>query len=132
MAGELNGTDIAIAVDVVATPTDIGGVTTQSMTLNNELVPITNKSSASWREFIPTEGIQSIDISVECIFSSDAAFVAVKTLALSKAADTFTMVRGGDTLTGEFLVQNWSETHPDGAASTASFTVVSTGAITGL
>ena len=52
-SGTIDGVDVGLAVET--TPSggvfaDMGGITTNSMTINNGVIDITNKSSAGWRE----------------------------------------------------------------------------------
>lgn len=134
MAGELNGTGVGLALDVADNDTfvDIGGITTESFTLNNGAIDITNKSSASFREILGNEGLQSLDYTFEAVFSSDAAFLAVKTSALDKTIKDYQLVRGGDTLTFSGYIASYAETSPDNDKLTASVSIVSSGAIAGL
>lgn len=134
MAGELNGTDVGLAIDVAdnATFVDVGGITTNSFTLNNGAIDITNKSSASWRELLAGEGLQSVDISAEIVFNSDAAFVAMKTQALAKTLKDYQIARGAATLSGSFYITSWAESAPDNDKVTVSVSLQSSGAVTGL
>jgi TP901-1 family phage major tail protein len=134
MAGELNGTDVGVAIDATGGGTfaDIGGITTNSFTLNNGAIDITNKSSASWRELLAGEGLQSVDLTFECLFSSDAAFANVKTSALAKTILPYQIVRGSDTLQGSFMITSFAETSPDNDKVTASVSLQSSGPVTGL
>lgn len=134
MAGELNGTDVGVAIDITDTGTftDIGGITTNSFTLNNGAIDITNKSSASWRELLGGEGLQSVDLTVECLFSSDSAFEAMKTSALAKTIKDYQIARGSATLEGGFMITSWAESAPDNDKLTCSISLQSSGAITGV
>lgn len=134
MAGELNGTDVGVAIDVTDTGTftDIGGITTNSFTLNNGAIDITNKGSASWRELLGGEGLQSVDLTVECLFSSDTAFDAMKASALAKTIKDYQIVRGSATLEGGFMITSWAETSPDNDKLTCSVSLQSSGVVTGI
>lgn len=134
MAGELNGTDVGVAIDVAdnATFVDIGGITTNSFTLNNGTIDITNKSSASWRELLGGEGLQSVDLTIECVFSTDSAFAAMKASALAKTKKAYQVARGAETLEGDFVITSWAESAPDNDKLTVSISLQSTGAVTGL
>tara|TARA_R110000796_G_scaffold121137_2_gene235265 strand:- start:207 stop:605 length:399 start_codon:yes stop_codon:yes gene_type:complete len=132
MAGELNGTDVALAFDIGGTPTDVGGLVTNSFTLNNGAIDITNKSSASWRELLDGKGLQSAEISAEIIYSSDAAFAAMKTAALAKTLNTCEIARGASVLTGEFMITSYAETAPDNDKLSVSVSLMSSGPVTGL
>ena len=131
MAGELNGTNVLVAVET--TPgggifADIGGITTNSLTFNNGLIDITNKSSASFRELLAGEGLQSMDLSIECVFNTDANFAIMQAAALSKAALNYQIDRGGQIIDCACIIASWAENDK----YTVSISLQSTGAITGL
>lgn len=138
MAGELNGTDALIALDVAdnATFVAIGGLTTNGLTLNNTPIDITNKSTASWRTLLGDnttgEGLQSMTITGEMVFTTDSAFAAMKTMALQKTIKALEIDRGGETVTGSFMIASYAETAPDNDKVTCTVTFESSGAITGL
>ena len=138
MAGELNGTDCVIALDVAdnATFVAIGGLTTNGLTLNNTPIDITNKSTGSWRTLLGSnsagEGLQAMSITGEVVFNSDAAFVAMKQMALDKTIKALEIDRGGSAVTGDFMIASYAETSPDNDKVTATVTFESSGAITGL
>lgn len=132
--GAENGTDCVIAIDVADNGTfvSVGGLTTNGLTLNNTPIDITNKSSASWRELLGGEGLQSMDLTGEMVFNTDAGFAALKAAALSKALKEYEVDRGGQTVTGSFMVASWAETSADNDKITATVSLQSSGAITGL
>ena len=133
MAGELNGTDVGIAIETgPGAFTDVGGVTTNSFTLNNGAIDITNKSSNSWRELLGGEGLQSVDITFEVVFKSSTSFTAVRTQALAKTLVGYQIARGAVTLTGDFYITSYAETAPDNDKVTASISMQSSGAVTGI
>lgn len=133
MAGELNGTDVGVAIDTGAGSfTDIGGITTNSFTLNNGAIDITNKSSGSWRELLDGEGLQSVDMTIEVLFSSDTAFAAVKASASDQSLQSYQVARGTETLEGKFKVTSFAETSPDNDKLTASISLQSSGPVTGI
>lgn len=135
MAGELNGTDVALAVETTpggAIFADVGGLVTNSFTLNNGGIDITNKSSASWRSLLAGEGLQSAELSAECIFNDDANFAIMKTSALDKTILNYEIDRGGEAIAGAFMITSWAESAPDNDKLTVSISLMSSGPITGL
>jgi TP901-1 family phage major tail protein len=135
MSGELNGTAVALAVETVpagGTFLQVGGLLTNSFTLNNGSIDITNKSNSSWRNLLAGEGLQSVDISAELIFNSDANFTIVRAAAASKAALNYEIDRGGVTMTGAFYITSWAESAPDNDKLTVSVSMQSTGTVTGI
>jgi|TARA_R110002153_G_scaffold4163_2_gene19981 predicted secreted protein len=134
MAGELNGTDVGVALDSNGNGTfvDLGGIISNSFTLNNGAIDITNKSSASWRELLSGKGLQSAEISIECIFSSDLVFGQIKAISGTKEYKDFRIARGAAIINGEYMVSSFAETAPDNDKLTATFTLMSNGATTGI
>lgn len=133
MAGELYGTDINLAVETTpagGTFADIGGVTTQSLTMNAALVDITNKSSAGWRLLLAGKGLRTVDISASVVFSSDANFLIAKAGYESQALLNYQISRGGELITGAFKIASWSETQDDNGAIVVALTLNSSGEVT--
>lgn len=132
MAGEINGTDVGVAIDDAGTGTfaDIGGITTNSFTLNNGAIDITNKSSASFREIMDGEGLQSLDMNIEVIFSTDTAFQAMQDSAFAKSIKPYQTVRNSETIGFNGYITSFVETSPDNDKLTATVTIQSSGEIT--
>jgi len=126
--GAINGTTVVVAMgdgEVVEAFTAIGGQNSHSMTLNNAIIDVTNKSSASFRELLADEGTQSLDLSVELTFNSEATFTLLKAAASAKTADNYQIARGGEVIEGPFMIASWAETSPDGDKLTASVSLQS-------
>lgn len=132
-SGALNGTGIFVAMDS-AIPgisyTQIGGQNSHTLTLNNQTIDITNKSSSSFRELLPDEGLQSIDLSLELVFNSEVTFGELKTLAGSKGDASFQISRSTDDVEFVGMCSSWAETSPDNDKLTAAVTILSTDTIT--
>ena len=130
--GVLNGTDVKLAIDSAddQTFTDIGGLITYGFTLNNGAIDLTNKSSASFREIMDREGLQSLDLTAEVIFSSDAAFKAVKDAAFNKQIKDYQVARNGEVVACAAYITSFAETAPDNDKLTASISLQSSGPIT--
>ena len=121
--GAINGTSVVVAMEETpggATFAAIGGQNSHSMTINNAVIDITNKSSASFRELLAGEGTQSLDLSIELTFNSEATFDLLKAAASDKSANVFQIARGGQVIEGPFMIASWAETSPDGDKLTAS------------
>ena len=132
MAGELNGHDVGVAVNIGELYFSIGGVTENSFTLSNSPIDLTSKSTTEWRNLMPENGLQTVEISVSVIFSSDPIYGVIRDLARNKNKAPFQIARGGNLLQGAFYVNSYAETSPDNDKVTATFTLVSDGAVTGL
>ena len=131
-SGAQNGTGIFVTMDPAggSSYVQIGGQNSHTITLNNALIDITNKSSASFRELLPAEGTQSIDLSLELTFNSQVTFAALRTQAGDKSTSTFRIVMPGGNLDFTGMVASWVDTSPDGDKLTAAVTISSTDTFT--
>jgi predicted secreted protein len=130
-SGALNGTGVFVAMDTVVPGTTylmIGGQTSHSLTLNNNIIDITNKTSAQFRELLGGEGTQSIDLTLEMVFNSEVTFVSLRDLSFSKAIAAFEIDVGGILIQFEGMVASWADTSPDGDKLSSSVSIQSTGA----
>ena len=134
IAGALNGTNVVLAIETAIPDTyeAVGGLISNSTSGTNASIDITNKSSASWREILDGEGLQTMDISAECIFSTDANFALLKAAWLSKTITKFQIARGAEIIAGSFYVTAFNESSPDNDKVTASITMSSSGPVTGV
>ena len=126
--GAINGTSVLVAMEdtpASGTFTAIGGQSSSSMTMNNAIIDITNKSSASFRELLAGEGTQSLDLSIELVFNSDTTFESFRDVYSSQIAVLLQIARGGQVIEGPFLIASWAESSPDGAAQTVSVSLQS-------
>jgi predicted secreted protein len=128
-AGTIDGSDVGLAIETAVPDTyaDIGGITTNSMTINNGVIDTTNKGTAGWREIMDGAGLQSIDMTLECVFNSEANFILMRDANLSQTLTNYQYVRGGETITGSFKIASWAETSPDNDKLTASVSLQSAG-----
>ncbi len=135
LTGTINGTDVQLAVESApasGTFNAVGGLVTNSFTLNNGAIDVTNKSSASFREVMAGEGLQTLDLSAEVIFSTDANFAIVKASALAKTILSYQVARGAEVLTVDLYITSFVETSPDNDKHSASISFISSGAIVGI
>ena len=133
LAGAMNGTDVALAVEAVpegGTFGVIAGIVSNSTTFNNGAIDITNKSSASFREIMAGEGLQTLDISGEFVFSSDLNFEIMRTSYLEKSILLYRIPRGTEVLQFAAYITSWSESSPDNDKHTVSISMQSSGPIT--
>ena len=133
MAGEINGTDANLAVELIPAGgmfANVGGVMTNSTTFGNNPIDITNKSSASFRELLAGEGLQTLDITAEIVFNSDANFLLMKDSYLAKTILNYEIARGTDKLSFGAMIESWNETAPDNDKLTVSVSLQSHGPIT--
>ena len=85
----------------------IGSQVSHTETLTNNLLDITNKHGApGYRELLPSQGMQKIDYSVDCIFNTQAAFTYVRNLSSNKELAHFQVLRG-DVPSGVVPIEAW-------------------------
>ena len=135
LAGVLNGTDVALAVETTpggGTYAAVGGLVSNSFTANNGAIDLTNKSSASWRDIMASEGLQSVDLSAEIIFSTDTNFAIMKASASAKTILSYQIARGAAIVEGLFYITSWAEAAPDNDKVTVSVSLQSSEAVTGI
>lgn len=113
-----------------------GGVTVgdcreHGLTLNNELVDITNKSSNGYRTFLEGAGTKSIDITVSGVITSDAGFETLQGYALADSINAMAMQwADGDTLEGSFAIENFQVSGSYNNEQNFSMTLKSSGSWT--
>lgn len=130
MAGELNGTSVFVAMEDPQNAGQylaIGGQTSHTLTLNNNPIDITNKSSAQFRELLASQGLQSLDLSLELQYNSDASYLALRALANSKGQANFRIAVGSTNIDCAFQVASFGETSPDNDKLTNTVSLLSSG-----
>lgn len=130
MAGEQNGTDIFLALETSegsAVYTIVGGQTVYGLTLNNNLIDITNKSSASFQTFLEGEGTQGIQVTLDLIFSSDTLQALLRTYAAAKTFANFRINMPVGNLDFRAGIASLADNSPDGAALTTNISLQSSG-----
>lgn len=134
MAGEQNGTNVLVAIEDTDNPGQyliIGGQTSHTLTLNNNPIDITNKSSNSFRTLLEGEGLQSIDLSLELVYNSDVAYGRLRAAADTKESRNYRILIGSNTvLEGAFMIATFGETSPDNDKLTNSVSMQSSGQFT--
>lgn len=133
MAGEANGTKVFVAIEDTPasdTFTQIGGQMSHSLTLNNAAIDITTKDSNQFRELLDTEGLKSVDLSLELTYNSDSAYAQFKALAASGVITLMRITIGGVDFDCKYKVITWGETSPDGDKVTNSVSLQSSGSFT--
>lgn len=132
----LNGHNVGVAISNSSKLdpfVDIGGVTENSFTLNNTPIEIQSKTTGAWRKILNDKGLQSVDMNVTCVFNSDLGLRRLRNAAKEKENKyRFQIDRGGVLMEGEFYVQNYAESSPDNDKVTATFSLVSSGTVTGI
>lgn len=123
-----SGRDLTVGFGT-PTPVTLTGVRTKSVTVNNEMIDITNDDDNGWRDCLDEPGLKSVSISVEGVWVNDV----VRAIAMSATDNaTAATVTFSDTATlaGNWYVTNYAETGEYQGAVTFSATLESQGALT--
>jgi TP901-1 family phage major tail protein len=86
----------------------VAGLQTTTLSINNEVVDVTNKDSAGWKTLLAGAGVQSIQLSANGTAVSDATFATLQGYAQVQSINAFQMVYGnGDTVSGNFQISKF-------------------------
>ena len=125
------GSAVLIKTTVSGSLTTIGGLRSSSITLNDEMVDISNKDSSNNRTLLPNGGIQSMSISGSGVFTDSASEQQLRT---DFGASTFTaysfIVPDLGTFAGSFQITSLEFAGEYNGEATYSVTLESSGAIT--
>jgi len=125
------GSAVLIKTTVSGSLTTIGGLRSSSITLNDEMVDITNKDSSNNRTMLPQGGVQSMSISGSGVFTDSTAEQQLRT---DFGAATFTsysfIVPDLGTFAGTFQITSLEFAGEFNGEATYSVTLESSGAIT--
>jgi len=131
----LNGSDVFIRVfnQNADAWQIVGGQLTHSESLTNQPIDVTHKQNGNVREFMDGEGLRTLDLTLDVIFSTDVAFDYIKQSFVDKTIERYEIINGlsdeGDAGTVDFfssMVTAFAETSPDNDKTSASVTFTST------
>jgi len=125
------GSAVLIKIDISGTATTVGGLRSSTITLNEEMVDITNKDSANVRTLLPAAGVQSLTISGSGVFTDSTSEVAMRTaFGGSALQDMDFVIPDLGTYAGNFLCTSLEYAGEYNGEATYSMTYESGGAIT--
>jgi predicted secreted protein len=128
-AGIVNGTKVLFKVNTGSGFVVIEGESTHSMSFNREAIETTNKSSDQYRTYLDgDEGTKSIDVTVDSLYSDDAAYQFLRAKYFDGAIFPAERVIGSLTTTVSCKVTAMSDTADRNNAVSTSFTLNSSGA----
>ena len=129
MAAQL-GKALLLKKDISGTMTTIGGLRSTSMTLNDEMVDITNKDSSNKRTLLPQGGIQSLTISGSGVFTDSTSDQQLITSVGESVFNTYDFVIPDlGTYSGSFQVTSLEFAGEFNGEATYSVTLESSGTI---
>lgn len=110
--------------------TAIAGARSDSITINNEPIDITDKDDAGWRTMLADVGVRSIDCEVEGILT-DSTFLALAVGTASSLLEAYTLELDGiGDFTGNFYLASFAVTGEQADATTFTASLQSSGTIT--
>jgi predicted secreted protein len=110
--------------------TAIAGARSDSITINNEPIDITDKDDAGWRTMLADVGVRSIDCEVEGILT-DSTFLALAVGTASSLLEAYTLELDGiGDFTGNFYLASFAVTGEQADATTFTASIQSSGTIT--
>lgn len=126
------GSAVLIKQTISGTATTIGGLRSSSITINDEMVDVTNKDSSNNRTLLPQGGVFSMSISGSGVFTDSTAEQTFRSAALNASTfQTFTFVIPDlGTYSGAFQVTSLEYAGEYNGEATYTFSLESSGAIT--
>ncbi len=83
----------------------VAGMRTTQLSINGDVVVVTNKGSGGWRELLSGAGVRSVSVSGAGVFTGSAAETRLKTKALAGELDDCELsFESGERMQGKFLV----------------------------
>ena len=128
--GMINGTKSIFQIDTGSGFVTVCGESSHSLTLNNEFIEVTNKCSGEKRSLLPGEGQQSIDVSIDALYSDDAGLQFLRARAFDQAKFPAQQVLGSETIGMTMMCQNLADSTDLNSAATGSYSLLSTGDFT--
>lgn len=108
----------------------LGGIRSNSATLNNEAIDITNMDSSEYRTLLDGAGIRSMDISGSGVLENEAPISTVRTAFLAGTLTNFNLVETNGTWSGAFKITSFEISGEYNGAQTYSVSLQSSGTIT--
>jgi|TARA_R100000426_G_scaffold79964_2_gene57697 TP901-1 family phage major tail protein len=125
------GKALLLKIDISGTMTTVGGMRSTSMTLNDEAVDITNKDSGSFRELLPSGGIQSMTITASGVFTDSTAEQTLRSAYGTSSFKSYNVIVPDlGTYAGTFMIASLEYAGEYNGEATYSVTLESSGSIT--
>jgi len=133
------GSSFLLKENSTGTPATVSGLRSTSMTINGEMVDITDKESNAFvtsgndkaRTLLQGGGVRSLSISASGVFTDSSTEELVRGFAFDGAIQNYDLVFGnGDTIKGAFLVTSYERAGEFNGEETYSLTLESSNTIT--
>ena len=110
--------------------TSVAGARTDSLTINNEPIDITEKDDAGWRKYLADVGVRSIDAEVEGVLE-DSTLIAIAVGTASSLLAAYTLeIDGIGDFAGNFYLASFAITGEQADTVTFTASIQSSGTIT--
>lgn len=109
--------------------TPVVGARTDSVTINNEPLDVTDKDDAGWRTLLADAGLRSVSCSVEGVLKDDAIIAAAQAGSTLLIDAGVVAITGIATLSGDFHIQGVELGAEQSGVMTFTGTLESTGLI---
>ena len=125
------GSAVLIKATVSGSKVTVGGLRSSSITLNDEMVDITNKDSSNNRTLLPQGGIQSMTITGSGVFTDSTSEQQLRTSFGASAFIAYDFIIPDlGTYTGSFQITSLEFAGEYNGEATYSVTLESSGAVT--
>lgn len=108
----------------------IGGMRATSLSINNELVDVTNKNSNGWREILGGAGTRRVAVSGSGVFTDSASEAAFQGKVMTAAVSNYEILfESGDKFSGSFFAASLEFAGDHNGERTYSLRLESAGAV---
>ena len=109
----------------------VGGMRTTGLTINGEMVDVTDKDSDGWRELLANAGTRTVTISFAGVFKDTATEEQIKDAAFNQDLNDYRAeFEDGDFFSGAFQLTSLEYTGEHNGARQYSGTLESSGTVT--
>lgn len=117
-----------LRLGTVGSPTTVAGLKNTTLSLNNEMVDVTNKDSGGFRTLLQQAGTQAITITASGTAESAAGFETIQGYAFANSINTMNVIFGdGDTIEASFQITKFEIAGEYNGAQTFNITLESSG-----
>lgn len=133
------GSSFLLKENSTGTPATLSGLRSTSMTINGELVDITDKESNAFvtsgndkaRTLLQGGGVRSLSISASGVFTDSSTEELVRGFAFDGAIQNYDLIFGnGDAIKGAFLITSYERAGEFNGEETYSLTLESSNSVT--
>mgnify|MGYP003132088693 FL=1 len=130
MAAQL-GKSLLLKINVSGSMTTLGGMRSTSMTLNDEMVDITNKDSGSQRALLAAGGVSSMSISASGVFTDSTAETTLRSKFATSTFESYNIIVPDlGTYAGTFQITSLEYAGEYNGEATYSVSLESSGSVT--